>query len=210
MLNTTLLLGFIAAALIVLILPGPGVLYVIARSLSQGHRAGLASVVGLSAGALIHIAAAAIGLSAILITSATAFNLVKILGAGYLVYLGLRAILSKQGSPNIDVASDHSYTRLFMDGVVVSIFNPKIAIFFLAFLPQFVDQSLGNITSQVTLLGLIYVCLALLTDGTYALLAGHLRHWVSGAVLKGPWTRYTTGGIYIGLGINAAFTGRRA
>lgn len=209
MMNQTLLLGFITAALFVLIIPGPGVLYVITRSLFQGYRAGLASAVGLSAGALVHVAAAAIGLSAILLASATAFNLVKLLGAGYLIYLGLRVIFSKQTASNINATSNHSHKRLILDGVIVSVFNPKIAIFFMAFLPQFVDPTLGNITQQIVLLGLIYALLALITDSAYALLSGHLRHWVGGAILHKPWARLTTGGVYVGLGVHTAVAGHR-
>jgi len=208
MLNSTLLLGFIAASLVVLMIPGPGVLYVVARSAAQGYLAGFASVLGLSAGALLHVVAAAIGLSALLLTSATAFGIVKAIGAGYLIYLGIRTLFAKRPTANMKPPPRLTLYRLFMDGVVISIFNPKIAVFFLAFLPQFVDPALGAVTEQVLLLGLLYVGLALLTDGTYALLAGSLRHWLSGPVMQGPLPRYLSGGIYIGLGVKAALTDR--
>lgn len=209
MLCTPLLAGFILASLVVLILPGPGVLYVVTRSVSQGHRAGLASVVGLSAGALVHVIAAAGGLSALLLASATAFEVVKVLGAGYLIYLGLRTIFSTEPPTQIDTPTPVPLFRLILDGVVISIFNPKIAIFFLAFLPQFVDPAIGSIANQVFLLGLIYVGLACITDGAYAVLASSLRRWLSGRVLQGPLPRYVIGSLYIGLGINAAFSGRK-
>lgn len=204
----TFLLGFVTAALIVLLIPGPGVLYTIARSISQGRRAGLVSVLGLSAGALVHVAAAAAGLSAILLTSATAFGIVKALGAGYLIYLGIQTLLSARPSVCIKTPPALSFRRLFTDGVVVSIFNPKIAVFFLAFLPQFVDPGAGPIPRQIMMLGLLYVGLALMTDGAYALLASNLRHWLSGSIMQSPLPRYLTGGIYIGLGVNTALTGR--
>src|SRR5471032_2597938 len=128
------LLGFIAAALVVLLIPGPGVLYVVARSVSQGRRAGLVSVLGLSAGALVHVAAAAAGISALLLASATAFGMIKALGAGYLIYLGMRTLFGRQAIVRIEAAAPRSLRRLFAQGAVVSILNPKIAVFFLAFL----------------------------------------------------------------------------
>jgi len=208
MLDGTLLIGFVATALVVLLLPGPGVVYVVARSVGQGYRAGLVSAVGLSAGALVHVVAAAVGLSAILLASATAFGVVKALGAAYLVYLGLRELFSRRRAAGLAPLPPAPLHRLFFDGVVVSVFNPKIAIFFLAFLPQFVDPALGQISLQVLLLGLIYVLLAVLTDGGYALLAGGLRQWLTGRFASGPWPRFMTGGVYIGLGVHAALAER--
>lgn len=204
------LLGFVAAALVVLVIPGPGVLYIVARSVSQGHRAGLASVLGLSVGALVHVAAATAGLSAILLTSATAFEVVKVLGAGYLIYLGVRTLLTRRQTSSAADLSPRSMRRLFTDGVVVSVLNPKIAVFFLAFLPQFVEPSRGPVAPQILMLGLIYVLLALVTDGTYAGLAGSLGHWLGGRVMQGPWPRYASGCVYIGLGVSTAVTGRRS
>ena len=130
------LLTFTAAALVVLLIPGPGVLYIVARSVTQGRRAGIVSVLGLSAGALVHVLAATIGLSAILLASATAFNVVKLLGAAYLIWLGLNAIFGRRAEPNAGTAMTRSAAGLFWDGVIISVFNPKIAVFFLAFLPQ--------------------------------------------------------------------------
>ena len=170
-----LLWGFIAAALVVLLIPGPGVLYVVARSVTQGRRAGLASVAGLS------------------------------LGAAYLIYLGLRTIFSKPGAAALTHPTPLAMNRLVIDGVVISIFNPKIAVFFLAFLPQFVDPSGGPIAKQILFL---YVALAVVTDGAYALLAGSMRHWLTGPALRGRTPRVITGSLYIGLGINTALSGR--
>ncbi|MEC8990184.1 MAG: LysE family translocator [Candidatus Latescibacterota bacterium] len=124
----TLLLGFVAAALVVLLIPGPGVLYMVARSIGQGQRAGLVSVVGLSVGAFVHVSAATAGLSAILLTSATAFGFVKTFGAGYLIYLGVRAILARDETTDVGAPLPRSLRRLFIDGVVVSVLNPKIAV----------------------------------------------------------------------------------
>ena len=205
----TLLLGFVAASLVVLLMPGPGVLYVVARSVGQGYRAGLASTLGLSAGALVHVVAATLGLSAILLTSATAFGMVKAVGAGYLIYLGLRTLLECRPSGGLAAPPPLPVSRLFRDGVVVSVFNPKIAVFFLAFLPQFVDPSRGPVPQQILLLGVLYVALALVTDGAYALLAASLRQWLSGRVLRSRLPRYLSGGIYLGLGVKAALAERQ-
>ncbi len=203
------LLGFVAAALLILVMPGPGVLYVVARSVGQGHRAGLVSALGLSAGVFVHIAAAAAGISAILLASATAFGVVKGLGAGYLIYLGIRTLFTRGPAATMEVSTIRSSHRLFLDGVLVSALNPKIAVFFLAFLPQFVEPSRGPVPQQIVFLGLIYVGLALVTDGGYALLAGSLRDGLRVGIVQGPLLRYVSGSIYLGLGVSAALTGRR-
>ena len=204
------LLGFVAASLVVLLLPGPGVLYVVARSLAQGRRAGLVSACGLSAGAFAHVAAATVGLSAILLASATAFGLVKMLGAGYLIYLGLRTLFSGGTAGVLGAPRPLPLSRLFTDGVIVSLFNPKIAVFFLAFLPQFVDPARGPVAQQVLLLGTLYCLLAILTDGAYALLAGSLGRWLGGRILRGRLLRYLSGSVFIGLGVKTALAERPA
>ena len=207
--TATTLLAFLAAALALLLIPGPGVMYVVARSASQGRHAGLISALGLSAGALVHVAAATAGLSALMLASATAFGVVKAVGAGYLVYLGLNALFGRRPMPGAGTAAIVSRRRLFTDGMLVSIFNPKLAMFFLAFLPQFADPQRGPVPGQILLLGLLYATLAVVTDGTYALLAGSLRHRMSTFVMGRPLSRYLSGGLYLGLGLTAALTGRR-
>ena len=206
-----LLAGFIAAALVILLIPGPAVLYLVARSLAQGRRAGFVSVLGLSTGALVHVVAATVGLSAILVASAAAFTVVKMLGAAYLVYLGVRALLAARASSSEHPVPEppRSSSRIFADGVVVSVFNPKIGVFFLAFLPQFVDPAGGPVAQQVLFLGLLYVGLALITDGMYVLIASSLRGWLGGNAMRGPLPQYATGAIYIGLGLSTALSGRR-
>jgi threonine/homoserine/homoserine lactone efflux protein len=202
------LLGFVIAALVVLLIPGPGVLYVVARSLSQGQRAGLVSVLGLSLGALVQVAVATVGLSAILLASATAFGVVKMLGAMYLIYLGIRAILATPVNAATIATAPRSFHRVFIDGVIVSVLNPKIAMFFLAFLPQFVDPNGGPVPQQVLFLGVLYVALALVTDGAYALLAARLRQYVGSRVMGGPLPQYASGAVYLGLGVSTALTDR--
>ena len=209
MTSDTLLLGFVLASLVVLILPGPGVVYVVTRSATQGYRAGMTSVLGLAAGALVHVAATVAGLSAVLLASATLFGLVKALGAAYLIYLGVSTLLGAKSSAKETAPMPAALPRIFTDGVLVSVLNPKIAVFFLAYLPQFVDPAGPSVTLQILSLGLIYVVLSVITDGGYALLAGGLREWLSKRVLKSAWPRYVSGTIYLGLGINTAITGRR-
>ncbi len=204
------LLGFVAAALVILLIPGPGVFYVVARSIEQGRRAGLVSVAGLAAGACVHIAAAVAGISAIVLASATAFRLVKILGAGYLIYLGLRTMLARRAPADLDATPARASHRLFIDGVFVSVLNPKIAMFFLAFLPQFVEPGRGSIARQVLLLGIIYVALALITDSGYALLADRVRRWLGGRTVRGPLLRKLSASVYLGLGVGTALAGQRS
>jgi threonine/homoserine/homoserine lactone efflux protein len=207
--NNTSLLGFVLAALVVLLIPGPGVLYVVTRSLIQGRQAGMISVVGLSAGALVHVVAATAGLSAILLASGAAFGVVKFLGAFYLIYLGLRTLLARQSTTDIKAQIPDSLYRVFTDGVMVSILNPKIAVFFLAFLPQFMAPEQGSISIQFMRLGLLYVALAICTDGAYALFASSLRSFLNRRLMLGPLPRYASGFIYLGMGLSLAFSDRK-
>ncbi len=201
--------GFVLAALVVLLIPGPGVLYVVTRSLIQGRMAGMISVLGLSAGALVHVAAAAAGLSAILLTSAAAFGVVKFLGVCYLIYLGLRTLLARQPAAEFEAPIPDSLRRIFADGVLVSILNPKIAVFFLAFLPQYMVPGHGPAWMQFTQLGLIYVALSICTDGAYALFASSLRNLANKRFMLGPVPRYASGFIYLGMGASLALTDRK-
>ncbi len=208
--DSTLLLGFVLTALVVLLIPGPGVLYVVTLSLLQGRRGGLISVLGLSAGALIHVAAATAGLSAILLTSATAFGIVKALGAFYLIYLGFRTLLARHTTSDIKLQKPDSLYRIFADGVMVSVLNPKIAVFFLAFLPQFIVPEQGTVSHQFLVLGLLYVALAICTDGAYALFASSIRRLLNRQLMLGALPKYASGLIYLGMGVSLAFADRKA
>ena len=208
--DNTSLLGFVLAALVVLLIPGPGVLYVVTRSLVQGRRAGFISVLGLSVGALVHVAAATAGLSAILLTSATAFGIVKAIGACYLIFLGIRTILAQPYTSDVSAPKPDSLYRLFTDGVVISVFNPKIAIFFLAFLPQFIVPGQVAIPHHFLLLWLLYVVLAICTDGAYALFASSIRRFLNGQSILGSLSKYASGFVYLGLGVSLAFAERKA
>ena len=201
---------FAGAALVLLVIPGPAVLYIFARSVAQGRMAGLVSILGVHTATLVHVAAAALGLSAILASSALAFEIVKYAGAAYLVWLGLRKIFGGGARPGGDVAVERRpHARLFREGFIVNLLNPKTALFFLAFLPQFVEVSLGHVAMQIAFLGLLFTALGLVTDGCYALAAGTAGNWLrrSPGFLKAE--RYVSGVLFIGLGAAAAFAGNQ-
>jgi threonine/homoserine/homoserine lactone efflux protein len=200
---------FILAALILLLTPGPAVLYIVARSLSQGRLAGLVSVLSIEAGNFVHVLAATLGLSAILLSSALAFSIVKYLGAAYLIYLGLRRLLGRDEGHRGSEIQRQSLWRIFSQGVVVAVLNPKTALFFFAFLPQFVDPSKGSVTAQLLMLGCLFVSMAIMTDGMYALLAGTVGQWLKGTQSFVRAERYVVGGVYIGLGVTAALADAR-
>jgi threonine/homoserine/homoserine lactone efflux protein len=198
---------FIVSSIALLVVPGPAVLYIVTRSLSQGRGAGLASMAGVNAGALTHTLAAALGLSAILVSSALAFSVVKYVGAAYLVFIGVQQFLSKKGAlENIELKRD-SLSRIFTQGYIVSLFNPKLALFFFAFLPQFVDARHGSVTLQMLVLGLTFVALAAISDGTYAMLSSSLGRWLNRNPKLASRQKYVTGSVYVGLGLTAALTG---
>jgi threonine/homoserine/homoserine lactone efflux protein len=194
---------FGAASLALLLVPGPAVLYIVAQSAAQGRRVGLASVAGIHAGTLVHVAAAAVGLSALIVASATAFSVVKYAGAAYLVYLGVRRLLERT-SPDVEYEPE-PLRRAFARGAVVNVLNPKTALFFLAFLPQFVDPARGDVWFQALVLGLVFVALGLVSDSLYAVAAGSL-----GSVLRRRPSilRYGSGTVFVGLGALTAFARR--
>ena len=195
---------FLLAALILLLTPGPAVLYIIARSMDQGRLAGLVSVLSIETGNSVHVLAATFGLSAILLSSALAFTVVKYLGAAYLIYLGLRRLLAREPEREIGSVQPQSLRRIYSQGVLVATLNPKTALFFLAFLPQFVDPSIGSLPLQLLALGGLFVAMAICTDGMYALLASAAGGWLkrNRSILRAD--RYLVGSVYIGLGLTAA------
>ena len=199
---------FVVAALVLLLTPGPAVLYIVTRSVDQGRRAGLVSVLGVHAGTLVHVAAAAAGLSAVLAASATAFSAVKYLGAAYLVSLGIRQLLARLPEPiDGERPAAPPLRRAFVDGFVVNVLNPKTALFFLAFLPQFVTISRGAVPAQILGLGLVFCLLGLVTDGLYALTAGSAAQWLRARRGVSLTRRWIPGTMYIGLGLVTAFSG---
>jgi threonine/homoserine/homoserine lactone efflux protein len=199
---------FIIAALVLLLIPGPAVLYITTRSIDQGRMAGLASVFGIELGNLILAVIAAAGLSAILASSVVAFNIVKYLGAAYLIYLGIKRLLSNDGHAPT-VVQRKPLSHIFIQGTCVAVLNPKTALFFLAFLPQFTDVLRGGIWQQSLLLGLTFVGLAICTDSMYALLASTAGNWLRQKGVFQGGQRYVSGGIYLTLGLVCACSGFR-
>jgi threonine/homoserine/homoserine lactone efflux protein len=207
MLNLPNLPMFILAALVLLLTPGPAVLYIVARSIDQGRLAGLVSVASIETGNFVHVLAATLGLSAILLSSALAFMIVKYLGAAYLIYLGLRRILTRTSTRPTAALPPQSLRRIFSQGVTVAVLNPKTALFFFAFLPQFVDPTRGALAGQLLTLGSLFVLMAIVTDGMYALIAGTAGQWLKGTQSFALAERYLIGTIYIALGLTAALGG---
>jgi threonine/homoserine/homoserine lactone efflux protein len=192
------------AALALLAIPGPAVLYIVFQSAEQGRRIGLASVAGVHLGTLVHVAAASAGLSAVIVASSLAFSIVKYAGAAYLVYLGIRKLLEPNEETRIERRRE-PLRRAFMRGMIVNALNPKTALFFLAFLPQFVAPDRGGVWSQALVLGFVFVGLGLVTDSVYALVAGTV-----GGLLRRRRNavRYGSGIVFIALGATAALAKR--
>jgi threonine/homoserine/homoserine lactone efflux protein len=193
---------FCLASAALAVVPGPAVTYIVMHSVDKGRRAGLASAAGVASGGLVHVAAATVGLSALIASSATAFTVVKLVGAVYLIVVGIRRIGGRDDSEQVQ-APPAPMSRIYRQGVIVNVFNPKTALFFLAFLPQFVDRG-SSIPPQVAVLGMTFAAIAFASDCLYALLAdllaGRLRRSGSGAMVR----RYLSGGIFVALGITAA------
>lgn len=203
--------AFLAASLVLAVTPGPGVFYIVTRSASQGRAAGLASAVGIALGNLCNGLFASLGLATLFAVSALAFTLVKYAGACYLIYLGVRTILGGTVTASLREPPPPAVplSRIFADGYLVALFNPKTAMFFAAFLPLFLDPPNATVTATLVL-SVTFVLIAAVTDCGYALLASSARRWLvrrRGAVRAG---RYITGGAFITLGLFAALTGRRA
>ncbi|MEO3887148.1 LysE family translocator [Nonomuraea sp. B5E05] len=190
---------FCVAVLGLLLVPGPAVVYIVTRSVAQGRAAGVISVLGVHAGSLVHIGAAALGISALLAASATAFTVVKYVGVAYLLWLGVRKLM--HGEDGADTVELHvqSKRRLFWEGFVVNVLNPKTAVFFVAFLPQFADQQAGPIGPQILLLGAIWLVLGMASDGTYAMLSSALAGRIRGSARARRRLDVGSGVVYLGL-----------
>ena len=201
------LLAFGIASLALLVIPGPAVLYIINRSVADGRNVALTAVAGLEIGNFMHVIAATVGLSAVIATSAAAFSAVKWIGAGYLIYIGIRTLATKPQAVN-QLNDPMSRRRAFTQGIVVNTFNPKVALFFLSFLPQFIDANRGSAALQSLVLGSTFVVLGCISDSLFAILASALR----GTLLRGkslPFVqRYVAGSVFIALGAIASTTRR--
>jgi threonine/homoserine/homoserine lactone efflux protein len=202
------LLLFSLAALALVAVPGPNLVYIATCSLSEGRRAGVASALGVETGTLVHTTAAAVGLSALVASSGTAFEVVRYAGAAYLVFLGVRTLLRRE-EHRFDPAATASprLRRAYVEGVLVNVLNPKVALFFLAFLPQFVDPARGSAAEQILILGLILCALGCMVDMAYAFAAGALGGWLQRRPGFARRQAYFTGSVYLALGVAAALTG---
>ncbi|MGE0660427.1 MAG: LysE family translocator [Reyranellaceae bacterium] len=200
---------FVVASAVLLLTPGPAVLFIVARSMQQGRKAGLVSVLGIHLGTIVHIVGAAIGLSALIVSSAFAFAVVKYLGAAYLVWMGIRTLLAKDIDPQAPAMPPEKLSRVFRDGFVVNLFNPKTAIFFLAFLPQFVDPARGHLHWQILVLGFTFMGLGMISDGAFALVAGAAGDFLRRSRRFLRLQRWFAGLSFIGLGLTAALAGRK-
>ena len=195
---------FCAAALALAVVPGPAVTYIVTQSVDKGRRAGLFSAFGVATGGLVHVAAATAGLTALLASSASAFTVVKLVGAAYLIAIGLLRLLRPETEASEIAPPAFEPRRIFMQGAVVNVLNPKTALFFLAFLPQFVDPHRWPVALQVGLLGCIFVAIAVASDMAYAVTAAALAGRLRGSGRVRQVKRFVTGGIFLALGATAA------
>jgi len=207
MIDSNSLLIFVIASLALLLAPGPAVLYVVARSVDQGRLAGIVSVLGISLGGWVHVVAAAAGLSALLVSSAFAFTVVKYLGAAYLIYLGVTTLMTPTKQVDDTPIVKMSHAKIFQQGMIVNILNPKTALFFFTFIPQFVDPMRGSVALQIVFLGSLFLIMAVITDGIYAIVAGTLGQWLKTNQRFLAIQKYLSGSIYIFLGVTTAVAG---
>ena len=207
--DTTSLTLFLIAALTLNVTPGPDMLYVIARSLGQGRKAGVVSAIGIGIGALVHTLAAAVGLSALLMSSAIAYSVVKYVGAAYLIYLGVRMILSQKRNQSLATLANASLRRIFSQAIATSILNPKVAIFFIAFLPQFANPSQGAVALQIAFLGALFSTTGTIVNTTVALLSGSFGDWLQTRPRFSQFQQWFTGSVFVALGTSIALPERK-
>ena len=196
-----------SATLALNLTPGPDMLYVVARSAAEGRKAGIVSALGISAGTLVHTAVVALGLASILIAVPVAFTMVKFAGAAYLIFLGVRTLHSS-GEPVAPVVEQARLRTIFIQGAITNILNPKVALFFLAFLPQFVDAQSGPVALQLVVLGLLFNVSGTLVNIAVAIMASGAGRWSYSRIVTPRIMRWLTGGIFIGLGLRLALLSR--
>ena len=208
--STTHLLAFTLAALLLIAVPGPSVLFTVSRALTLGRAAGLATVAGNTVGEYVQIAVVAFGLGALLERSVLVFTVIKLAGAGYLIFLGVQAVRHRQrlGEALGAALERKSRSRIVADGFVVGIGNPKAVVFFAAVLPQFVNRAAGHVTAQMLMLGALFVAIALISDSGWALAAGSARAWLGRSPRRLELIGGTGGLVMIGLGATLAVSGR--
>jgi threonine/homoserine/homoserine lactone efflux protein len=202
------LLTFAFAATLLIIVPGPNVIYIITRGIDQGRKAAIVSAAGVEVGMLFHIGAAVLGLSALVASSEIVFNVVKYAGAAYLIWMGITAIRNKALAVETAIASERAKPgRLFTQGLIVNVLNPKVGLFFIAFLPQFIEPGRGGSTVQVLVLGGVFLAIAVVSDMVYALASGSIGTWLSTREQIARQRDRFTGVVYILLGAFAAISG---
>lgn len=207
MIDISTLSVFALAVLALVISPGPAVFYIVARTIEQGRLAGILSLLGIGVGTVLHIVAATVGLSALFMSSALAFNVVKYAGAGYLIYLGIKTLRSSGNTSALDVEEKLPLPEIFYQGILVNLLNPKTTLFFFAFLPQFVNPTGSPVAIQILVLGLVIITIGFVTDLAYVLLAGSLGNWLQQNPRMKRVQKYIAGGTYITLGLVAAVSG---
>jgi threonine/homoserine/homoserine lactone efflux protein len=194
---------FAVAAFALIIIPGPAVLYIVSQSVAQGRIGGLAAVGGVETGAFVHVAGAALGVSAIIASSATAFSALKLAGGAYLIVLGIRRLRERDREDAPGSVAARPLKAIYRQGVIVSALNPKTALFFLAFLPQFVDPARGHVGLQAAILGLVWVAIATVSDTVWALVSGTAMGFLRTSARARRVERAASGSILIGLGVLA-------
>jgi threonine/homoserine/homoserine lactone efflux protein len=200
---------FVAAGLLLNVTPGPDVLYIVGRSLGQGRLAGVVSSLGIATGCLVHIAAGALGLSALILTAPVAYDVIRYAGAAYLAWLGYKALVNRHDTLAVRPLDPVPIGRIYQQGIVTNVLNPKVAMFFLAFLPQFTDATRSPLPLQFVLLGLVFVANGTIVCLGYALAASWLGTWLKGRYGVSPWLNRAMGGLFIALGLRLAFDSRR-
>ena len=206
MFELTQYLLFVGASVLLLVTPGPAVLFVVARAVDHGRRAGVVSSLGLAIGTLVHLFAVVLGLSAILMTSAALYTGVKIAGAAYLIAMGVRRLLTRDEPKISNDKPPVASGKLLLEGVVVNALNPKPAIFFLAFLPQFADPSAGSVALQIMILGAVFIVATLLVFGGIAWSAGFLGDWLKKSPRSQVMMNRVAGTVFVGLALRLAIT----
>ena len=196
--------------LLLVVTPGPDTLYVLSRSIEQGRKAGELSAIGICCGFFVHIIAAVVGLSALLMASATAFTIIKYLGAGYLIYLGVRTLLARAHAPAIQPLAPLAQSQLVLQGMFINALNPKVAIFFLAFIPQFIDLSRSSFSQQIIGFGLINIGMCFVWLNLIALVAGSIRGWLTGYDTFWKVQKWVSGSVMILLGVRLLFSEKPA
>lgn len=209
MLNSTNFMLFFVTSWILIVTPGPDMLYVITRGVTQGRAAGILSAMGVTLGLLVHTVFAALGLAVLLQTSAVAFSIVKYAGVVYLVYLGVKAIKEKSRFTSSEQKQFATFRTIFLQGTLSNVLNPKVALFFLAFLPQFVDPGHGQVPLQMVVLGIVFAVFGFFFLVTLGYFSGRIGYWLFNRPFITDKLRWLTGIVLIGLGVRLAFAKRK-